>query len=356
MPTKARIAVIGTGWWSTYTHIPALQANPSAALVALCDANPARLQAAAQAYRVERTYTDHQTMLANESLDGIVIATPHATHYQLAKDSLIHSKHVLVEKPMVLYATHAQELVGLATQHGRELIIGYPWHYGPHARRSRELIQSGALGVVQYVSCTFSSHIIELLRGRDGSERDTTYPVHGPGAVYSQPHLSGGGMGHLQITHSAGLMFFVTQLRARRVHALMRNHGLPLDLVDVMTVEFEGGALGMVGGTGNGLHRKLDLQVHCERGCIDMDMVADTTVVRYSDGRQEALDLPADEMAAYPRFAPAGNLVDIIIGRAENQSPAIIGWRTVELLDAAYRSTQADGQAIAIADLYGRGE
>ena len=201
-------------------------------------------------------------------------------------------------------------------------------------------------------SCTFSSHIIELLRGHDDSARSDVYPVHGPGAVYSQPHLSGGGMGHLQITHSAGLMFFVTQLRARRVHALMRNHDLPLDLVDAMTVEFESGALGTVGGTGNGIHRKLDLQIHCEHGCLDMDMVADTTVVRYGDGRQEALDPPTDEAAAYPRFAPADNLVDIVLGRAENQSPAIVGWRTVELLDAAYRSAKADGQAVAIADLY----
>jgi predicted dehydrogenase len=352
MTTKARIAVIGTGWWSTYTHIPALLANPAAELVALCDADDQRLRAAAQAYGVARIYADHQTMLANEALDGIVIATPHATHFQLAKDSLAHGKHVLVEKPMVLYATDAQELVDLAAQHGRELIIGYPWHYGPHARRARELIHSGELGAVQYVNCTFSSHIIELLRGHDNAGRSDAYPVHGPGAVYSQPHLSGGGMGHLQITHSAGLMFFITQLRARRVHALMRNHDLPLDLVDAITVEFEGGALGTVGGTGNGIQRKLDLQIHCERGCIDMDMVADITVVRYGDGRQEALDPPTEETPSYPRFAPADNLVDIVLGRAENQSPAIIGWRTVELLDAAYRSAKADGQAIAIADLY----
>jgi predicted dehydrogenase len=352
MATKARIAVIGAGWWSTYTHIPALLANPSAELVALCDANRARLQAAAHAYSVARTYADHQAMLANEALDGIVIATPHATHYQLAKDCLAHDLHVLVEKPMVLYATHAQELVVLAEQHGCELIIGYPWHYGSHARRARELIESGELGAVQYISCVFSSHIIELLRGHDHSARSNAYPVHGPGAVYSQPHLSGGGMGHLQITHSAGLMFFVTQLRARRVHAFMRNHDLPLDLIDAITVEFEGGALGTVGGTGNGIHRKLDLQIHCERGCIDMDMVADTTDVRYGDGHQEALAPPADTTAAYPRFAPVDNLVDIVLGRAENQSPAVIGWRTVELLDAAYRSAKADGQAVAVADLY----
>jgi hypothetical protein len=149
-------------------------------------------------------------------------------------------------------------------------------------------------------------------------------------------------------------MFFVTQLRARRVHALMHNHELPLDLVDAIMVEFEGGALGTVGGTGNGIHRKLDLQIHCEGGCIDMDMVADTTVVRYGDGRPEAFDPPTDATPAYPRFAPAGNLVDVVLGRAENLSPPLAGWRTVELLDAAYRSANADGRAVVVAELYER--
>jgi predicted dehydrogenase len=352
MTTKARIAVIGTGWWSTYTHIPGLQANQAAKLVAVCDASGERLKAAAQAYGIERIYDDYHRMLAHEDLDGVVVATPHATHYQIARDCLARDLHVLIEKPMTLYAWQAKDLVDLAGQRRRELIVGYPWHYGPHARRAREIIESDALGAIQYVSCLFSSYIIELLRGHDGSERVGAYAVHGPGAVYSQPHLSGGGMGHLQITHSAGLMFFVTRLRARRAIALMRNHGLPLDLVDAMAVEFDGGALGMVGGTGNGIHRKLDLQVHCERGCIDMDMVAATTIIRRHDGSQAALDPLADEQAGYPRFAPAHNLVDVVLGRAENGSPAEVGWATVELLDAAYRSAHNDGQAVAIQDLY----
>jgi hypothetical protein len=85
-----------------------------------------------------------------------------------------------------------------------------------------------------------------------------------------------------------------------------------------------------------------------------MDMVADTTVVRYGDGHQETFDPSTDEVPSYPRFAPADNLVDIVLGRAKNQSPSDIGWRTVELLDAAYRSAKLDGQAIAIASLYER--
>ncbi len=253
---------------------------------------------------------------------------------------------------MTLYAAEARELVELASHRGVELITGYPWHFNSHVLRARALIRSGELGAVQYVSCLFSSFIFELLSGNDGGDNPNRYPVHGPGAVYSQPALSGGGMGHLQITHSAGLLFFISGLRARRVLALMSNHGLALDLVDTMTVEFEGGALGVVGGTGNGIHRKLDLQIHCEHGAIDMDFVANTTVIRRSHADREELAPFADDLAAYPRFATAHNLVDVALGQAANGSPGEVGWRTVELLDAAYRSVGQDGAAVSVSDLY----
>ncbi|MBA3943243.1 MAG: Gfo/Idh/MocA family oxidoreductase [Herpetosiphonaceae bacterium] len=352
MQKKARIAIIGTGWWSTFTHIPAIQQHADAELVALCDAVPRRLQAAADAFGVEQRYTDYHQMLATEQPDGVIVATPHATHFQIARACLEHGVHVVVEKPMVLYANDARILVETARVRGCELIVGYPWHYSPHVLQARAVSASGLLGAVQFVSCIFCSGIRELLSGHDASDHPGAYPVHGPGAVYSQPHLSGGGMGHLQITHAAGLLFFVSGLRARRVLGLMSNHGLPLDLVDSMTVEFDGGALGVVGGTGNGIQRKLDLQIHCEHGAIDMDLVRTTTTIRGPGDVREELEPFADEDAGYPRFAPANNLVEIILGRATNGSPGEIGQRTVELLDAAYRSAGQGGQAVAITDLY----
>jgi predicted dehydrogenase len=231
-------------------------------------------------------------------------------------------------------------------------VMGYPWHYAPHVLHARDYLRAGALGAVQFVSCCFSSHILSLLQGHDGSDRPGAYPVHGPGAVYSKPELSGGGMGHLQLTHSIGLLCFITGLRGQQVLALMQRHGLALDLVDSMTVAFEGGALGMIGGTGNGIHRKLDLQIHCEHGAIDLDLVQNTAHIRGPGEIFYELEPPADEGASYPRFAPAHNLVEIALGQASNGSPAEVGWRTVELLDAAYRSAAQQGQAVAISDLY----
>jgi predicted dehydrogenase len=357
MGEKARIAVIGTGWWSTFTHIPGLQANPSADLVAICDANEAKLRAAATTYHLARTYQDHQAMLDAEALDGVVVATNHASHFPLVRDCLERGLHVMVEKPMVLYASEARTLVELAQTRERELIIGYPYHFMPQVRRVRAVLQAGELGAIQYVNCFFTSNIKDLLGGNDHAQDGPgRYPVHGPGDVYSQPTLSGGGHGHLQITHSAGLMFFVTGLRARRVQALMRNHGLPLDLVDVMTVEFAEGAIGSVGGTGNlGGSRsgRLGLLVYAEDGVIEIEINSQQAAIYRRDHDPEIIEPPTGEAADYPRFATANNLVQVILGRAENESPAEIGWRTVELLDAAYRSAAQDGQAVLIEDLYG---
>jgi predicted dehydrogenase len=283
-----------------------------------------------------------------------VIATPHATHYEITRYCLEHDLHVMLEKPMTLYAAHARALVEAAKAHQRELIIGYPFNFAPIASRARDVLQAGELGPIQYVSCIFTSQIWHFVSGSElwPGQTSSPYPVHGPGAVYSNPELSGGGEGHLQITHSAGLMFFVTRLRAKRVHALMNNYGLPLDLIDAMTVEFDGGILGTVGGcghTGSEDGGRLQLLVYCERGFVDLDMVAERATIHRQG--QPAEDF-GKEGVGHDRRNTVNNLVDVILGRAANGSPAEIGWRTVELLDAAYRSAKQDGQATFIDTLY----
>ncbi len=351
MSERARIGVVGTGWWATYTHIPGLLAYPAAELVALADRDPERLAVAATAYGIVRTYEDHRAMLAAEQLDGVIVATPHATHHAIVRECLEHGLHVLVEKPLTLHAAEARELVRLADERGRALVVGYPYNFQPQALRARAVLASGELGAVQYVNATMSSRIIELLRADPTPTRAIgTPPVLGPGAVYSSPELSGGGQGHLQLTHPLGLLTFVTGLRAQRVTARMRNHGLPLDLIDAMIVEFADGALGTIGGTGNSYLAKVALQIHCERGGLELDVTSGTLVIRREEGPEERLG--PQEGAIEARFTTTRNLVDIICGLAPNGSPGEAGWRAVEILDAAYRSAGAEGVPVAIAALY----
>jgi predicted dehydrogenase len=353
MPTKARIAVIGAGWWSTYAHIPALQAHPDAQLLAVSDPASEKLAAAARFYHLERTYADYREMLATEQPDGVIIVTPHSTHFEITKYCLEQNVHVMLEKPMTLYAAEARALVELAQARGKELIIGYSYNFTSLAKKAREIVLSEALGKPQFVNCVMVSRVIELLSGDSVPPGDSnSYRVHGPGAVYSQPHLSGGGQGHLQLTHLAGLLFFVTGLRPRKVAAFMNNYGLPLDLVDAMTVEFEGGALATFGGSGNAFQPKLSLQIHCERGAVELDLTAGTLTAQGVNGPIEGMPVPSRQEQENQIFTTANNLVEVVLGQAANGSPGAIGWRAVELLDAAYRSARNGGVGVKISSLY----
>jgi predicted dehydrogenase len=384
---KVRIGVIGTGWWATEAHLPSIKGNPEADITAICDTRPERLELAAETFGVRNTYPDYREMLAKETLDAAIVVTPHATHYAITKDCLENDLHVLLEKPMTLYARDAKALVDLAKERQRELIIGYPYHYFPPIRKAREYLQSGELGAIQYVTCSFSTNVFNFLNGSVAPDvSPTPYTIQGPSEDYNSPEMTGGGEGHLQITHSAAMMFFLTGLRAKKVHALMRNLGLAVDMVDTMNVEFENEALGMVGGTGNaGKNYRLAMSIYCEHGCLVSDSMARFGVIRKPDGTEEEImprprrprgeegerreridrsesgeqrDQRAQEehrerrrrrMREYPTTR---NLIQVVLGREENGSPAEVGWRTVELLDAAYRSAKEDGKGVYVRDLY----
>lgn len=355
---KARIGIVGAGWWSTTAHLPALKENLDAELVSVADKRPEALAKASQVFGDFKTYTDHREMLAAERLDGVIVCVNHTAHYEVARDCLDAGLHVMLDKPMVLEAKHARDLIERAKTKECELIVGYPWNYTEITRRARQIIQSGELGEIQFVSALFTSMVIEFLRGNDEAYRGSFgYAVTGPGMAYADPKLSGGGQGHLQVTHSAGALMFVTGLRAEVVTSFMENFGLAVDVADAISVRFQQqnttvpiGILGSTANIGVGDSGHLEIHVYCEKGRIVLEEIQSTLYVRYSDGREEHYGpLPPEQR--YPSFAPANNLVDIILGRGKNESPAEVGMHAVELLDAAYRSAAESGRPVRIADL-----
>ena len=353
--TQARVGVIGCGWWSTYTHIPEILGHPSATLVAICDRSEEALSATNGAYGSISTYTDHCRMLEDEQLDGVVVSVSHNAHYEVARDCLKAGLHVMLEKPMALEASHARALLSLADHEGCELIVGYPYHYTDTTRRAREILQSGQLGAIQYVSCVFASMVVEFYRGNDEAYRAVfNYPVTGPRKAYTDAHQSGGGQGHLQVTHSAGSLLYITGLQPQRVCCFMENWDVPVDLVNALTVQFvaQNGtpAVGVLGSTGNigvGDGGQMDIRVYCEQGYLILEQIQGMLWVKQHDGREQRYG-PLAEDDRYPRFATTRNLVEVILGQTPNGSPAQVGVRVVELLDAAYRSASQDGSPIQV--------
>ncbi|MCY4539970.1 MAG: Gfo/Idh/MocA family oxidoreductase [Chloroflexi bacterium] len=353
MSDRPSVAIVGSGWWATANHLPALVKRADIQVEAICDLDEAKARAAADYFAVDSTYTDLATMLRERQLDAAVVATSHAAHYDAARQCLEAGLHVFIEKPMTLLATEARHLLRLARAQDKQIVMGYNHTHRPCTVRARELIQSGELGAIQYLDAQFSRPVSRLLAGVDNV---TIGNLHRPGDVYGDPVRSGGGHGQLQLTHMAGMLFYATETRVRQVQARMAHHGLAVDLVVACSVEFENGALGAFGGTGHvsGGGQSTRLTIFCEKGWLDIDDTAGTLHVEREDGKKEFLDSGADADEAEQRyfFGPIHNFADVITGVAENHCSGHIGWRAVELLDAAYRSAARAGGAVLLEELY----
>ena len=342
---KARVGVIGTGWWSTQTHIPSLKGYEKVDLVGLADPDPANLAKAAEYYEVDRTYEDYRDLLSDAQVEGVVIAVPHAYHYEIARDALDSGVHVLVEKPMVLKSAEAWDLVRRAESNGVELMVGYVFHFTRHAAEARRVVQSGMLGDIRFISGLFASQA-QFFYGGSPEEMDRVFnfPVVGPGeTTYSEPTIAGGGQGQTQITHAMGTVFFVTGLRSTDVFAYMESFDLKVDLVDAVSYRMENGAVGTMGATGSVMPDQPQNQefiYYGSEGFLRQDIINGKLDYHLNDGTSKVLPYTA-EHEIYPRHLTARRLADLVLGEGENLAPGRIGAYTVEFLEAAYRSVKS---------------
>lgn len=354
---KARISLIGTGWWATYAHLPALVERTDVEVVALANRSEGKLRTAAEAFNVTNTYTDYREMLDREQLDGVVVAASHAIHFEAAKAALEHDCHVLAEKPLTLCASEARELVDIAKKRNRAIVMSCPWSFTPHSLRAREVLRSGELGEIQFVSSLFTSWAYETYRG-DQKILDDIFSGDIFGDLMVQPRRDanidpkkGGGQGWCQVSHSAALLFWVTGLTAQKVSAYMDRLDLQVDVVDAISMKLSNGALGVLGSTGNVLPMgdpgQHGLWVYGSRGQLALDVVAGTLVIKKCDKTVESLP-PLTPEERYPRFAPANNFVDVILNGAENLAPGEIGCCAVEFIEASHESAAKDGVPVVL--------
>jgi predicted dehydrogenase len=144
-----RFGVIGWGYWGPKIARN-LDALPGAMVTMAADSNASRLQSLEENQPWIQTTTQAQDVFRSD-VDGVVIATPVRTHYQLARQALLYGKHVLVEKPLTASITEAEELVALAYEQQRVLMVGHTFEYNPAVNELRKLVQSGDLGKIYCV-------------------------------------------------------------------------------------------------------------------------------------------------------------------------------------------------------------
>ena len=146
------IGVIGAGYWGP-KHIRNFSELPGARATMVSDLDERRILSIQSQHPGIRTTTNYKDLLNSQDVDAVVIATPVSTHARLAREALLANKHVLVEKPLAATSKEAEDLMHIADQQQRVLMVGHTFLYNPAVRALRELVQNGDLGDIFYVYC-----------------------------------------------------------------------------------------------------------------------------------------------------------------------------------------------------------
>lgn len=214
--SSIRVAQVGCGYWGknlvrNFAEIGALAAvsdgyAPTAAKMA-ADYGVPQLEWAA--------------ILADADIHAVSLATPAAVHADMASEAIAAGKHVFVEKPLALNSADAERLVAAADAGGRTLMVGHLLQYHPIFLHMREMVESGAIGPINYlfsnrmslgkfrteenVLWSFAPHDVSMLLALIGEE-----PAHvsAQGAAFVTPGIAdlatmqlvfpGGARGHVQ--------------------------------------------------------------------------------------------------------------------------------------------------------------
>ena len=363
--SKLRLGVIGAGAWSVASHLPRLeQHRDHVEFTAVNRRDPVLLETVRSRFGFASAHTDYRGVLAAEP-DIVVIGSPVRRHHEHAKAAIEAGAHVLVEKPFTVHPDEARDLVATAAANERQLLISLGWHYKDIVIGAKRLAETGGgVGTVESLSIVMSSTTREALQGvqpsfasdqdEGGFVSEEVVPELTPRPeTLVDPAVSGGGYAQAQLSHAIGLGLWLSGLRGAEVFAMMSS---PLDTAvefhDAWSVRFDDGAIGSVSGASshlghNGNKHHLEVQIIGSEGQLHVDLCREL-VTRFR-GPDAEVRLPLEPDAGlYDCSGPIDALVALARGDAvANHSPGELGVRTVEIVEAAYRSA-ASGRVEAV--------
>jgi predicted dehydrogenase len=348
---KLRLGVIGAGSWAVMSHLPNFaKRRDELQFVAVSRKGPEMLAKIRDDWGFEFSSEDYRDVI-DAGIDICLVASPTGLHHEHAMAALEAGAHVLVEKPMTIDPALAWDLVDAADRLGRHLLVSFGWNYRPIVRKAKELMARQGVGEIEQLMLHMASATRELLLNTG------SYPQASPDTVpeqstWTDPRLSGGGYGQAQLSHALGLTYWLcTALEPVELFAFMSApHGAPVELHDAVAMRFANGAVGTMDGGSTHLNagsnkHQVELRVIGSEGQFQIDLHRDALWLFRAPDRDFRPELEADA-GLYDCDGPPNTLVDLALGcPVENCSPGWLGARTVETLEACYRSAASGAVA-----------
>ncbi len=313
----------------------ALRAIPAVVVAGVADVseeNIAALTAEFPELKDVEAYHDYREMLKT-NLDGVIIMTPHGLHYQHIKESLEAGKHVLSEKPFVTQPDQARELIALAAERQRLLMVSYQhprlWPY----RYAHRQIADGNLGDILF----YSGQITQQWGAFGGWRLSAT--------------LSEGGMLVDTGSHFVDIMLYLTGMKPETVAAFNDNDGEQIDIINGAVIRFNGGRVATLAAVGRG-PTLWNITIVGTKGTIeiwDRDNIrhigADNYVGWIGTPRH---NLVPPEGERPESTTPQAEFVAAIERNDLGASDAARGLAVAELTQAIYASAREGGAPIAV--------
>ncbi len=347
---KAKIGFIGAGFWAISNHIPIMASRNDVEMAAVCRLGMKVLLALQEKYGFP-CITERVDELLKQPLDAVVITSPNHLHYEHAKSSLNAGLHVMLEKPMTLESHQSWDLVRIAEKQGKHILVPLGWNYKPFMNKVFHWLQRGSLGNIRHVSLLMGSPTLGLFEGTGGYGEMQLKDIElKPESTTWANENNGGGYANGQLVHALSLMTWLTGLRAESVYGQWNKGNSGVDLYNAGTIRFQGGAIGIISGTGSVPQQsgyQVDLRITGTEGMLLLDIERERAELRRHDGNDEVLEIEPGS-GAYECVAPVHRFVDLITGASDNnQSSGESGARAVEII-AALRTSAKTGKETGI--------
>lgn len=162
---KLKVAFIGCGNWAKETYLPYILSNKNVSVAAISSILPHNVgEKLARQYGI-KYYPKWEEMLDSETLDLVIITTPHAFHYGQIKACLERSMHIHVDKPPALRFREINTLIKLSKEKNKKVSVHVQRRYYPEYHYMRNAIKKNLLGKIEYVDASFGQQLFDDFKG-----------------------------------------------------------------------------------------------------------------------------------------------------------------------------------------------
>ncbi len=265
---KVNLAIIGTGRMGSVHVKNVVRSIPEINLVAICDIRLEVAQAVADELEIERVVQDYHELLADKSIDAVLIATSTDTHAMIVKDAAAAGKQIFCEKPLAPNLEDIKEMLAVVKKAGVKLQVGFNRRFDKSYRKVHEVIASNEMGRPCVLTIT---------------NRDPDFPsmdfLRVSGGIFLDLVIHDFDM----IRYQLGDVEEIYAIGGALVKPEISEFG-DLDN-DIVTFKFKNGAIGVINNSRHAIYGyDQRLEIFCARGTVIADNETENTVIKGVSG------------------------------------------------------------------------